>query len=371
MGLNPEILAGAERVTAQVWDGLSAAARTDVKALDLLGIVGDSRYTAKLGELAGRGEQHSVSLAGTPMYEIYHPHGKPAEDAVVVLQGASFGAKTLLKPVNMAEETGFNKLADASGVSIIYGLPNVRPIPGGLFKGVGGMSWNVPGVRNMSDPTFTSYNDMDRMDWMLKDAVNRFNLNPDTLTMAGMSDGGRMMNRYVGDRLGSIKAGVSVSGTLLGDETKLAPDSFRPAMMIVHGVPGQGRLQKDLMVPFDGGIGAASGNFAWGGMFKPIENSKPSEQLAYWLRNPDAARTVTEKDGIQHTVIDNGGVPLEQYLLTGAKHAWHGSLGKGGLPIIGDRNFNFQTSETTMDFLLRNRANEGGIKIARSLSTAG
>ena len=105
MGLSPEILAGAERASAKAWDALSTAARTDLRDLNLLAVLGESRYPTPV-DLRGLGQQQSVMLTHTPMYEIYHPNGQPTGDAVLVLQGASFGARKLLLPVDMAKETG-------------------------------------------------------------------------------------------------------------------------------------------------------------------------------------------------------------------------------------------------------------------------
>lgn len=318
------------------------------------------------------GTLNKVTLADGREYHAYVPKfydaAKPTK-TMFVLHGDVFSFQN--KSPMMAVESGMNKLADERNFLVIYGRAASRAIDKGWLKplGIRGESWNVRGARNIT-ATWDSYDDVHYLDNVFSDVSGRFNVDQQALSMVGFSDGGRMTHRYALERPGRLAAIASVVGTVLGDEPKPGPETPRPDVLIIHGTSGKGRLDRDLLVPWEGGLGPASGFTAWGGLFDGLKNSQPSRQVELWQSNPDARRLTTTDGNITHTVIDDNGHRIEQYLVKGAQHAWHGTFGKGGLPIIGARSQKPEVSKLVADFLLSRQLADGRLDIQRSLAQA-
>ncbi len=370
MGVYQGILEGAVRAAEEFGPQAERALPgASESSLNLLKALDESRYTKGLGKLAGNGKQSTVPFGDGRTYEVYQPAGAQTVPmkTMLVLHSAGFTKA----PMNVPMETGMNIKADLDNFLVIYPQAMPRPIPSGLLKGVMGDSWNVSNARNMTKPTWNNYSDVDYLDKVIADATKRFNVDGRNISMVGMSDGGRMAQRYASDRPGTLSAIASVNGTIMGDEVKIASNAPLPAVMLINSIPGRLPWQQDLMVPAQGGVGWASGMRIWGGMFEPLKDSRPTgEQIAFWLRDANAPRITETVNNVTHTVIDNGGQPLEQYLIKGAQHAWHGKIGKGGLPLIGMRTKDFEVTDLVKEFLLKHRLPDGTLDIQRSLATA-
>ncbi len=319
------------------------------------------------------GSMTRVNLADGREYHAYVPLGydasKPTQ-AMFVLHGDVFSFQNAKVPM-MSVESGMNKVADDRNFLVFYPRAASRAIDKGWLKpfGLRGETWNFRGARNITS-TWESYDDLHYLDNVFRDASNRFNLDKSRLSMVGFSDGGRAVQRYAAERPGTLAAIGSVHGTVFGDEPRLGPGLPKPDVLIVHSTPGEGRLARDLMVPWEGGLGPASSFRAWGGTFDGLKWSRPAEQVSLWRTNPNAPEFVTTNGNVTTTVINDDGHVIKQILVKGGQHAWHGEDGKGGLALIGARSKFPNVTKEVADFLLNSQLADGRLNISRSLTAA-
>lgn len=306
-------------------------------------------------------------------YDVYLPvgyDGKKPLPVMFVLHGVTGGNGKGL----MEAETGMNDIADArqkagDGFMVVYPVARMNDFPnsGGLAKA---QDWNSPGA-GLTE-TNPSYDDVDYFKAMIDSLKNNSSIkvDADRMYLSGFSSGGEF-SRHLRARLPHTFAGVaSVHGTRLGTEANMLPGDHAVDISIVSNY--------DDMLPATGGRGLMTLPFS------KIANSRPLEQA------PGAAAdngctglpTVTRKGNFLVTEYPGGqcnGYPVKEFFLDGdwragklgwlvgrgltgpAQHAWDGT-GRGGWPVVGDKNPSVDTSQLVVDELFKyKRSQEGAL----------
>ncbi len=98
-------------------------------------------------------------------------------------------------------------------------------------------------------------NDSDFIAELTRSLVDEYNLDPDTVFVAGFSNGAFMSQRLVIDHPDIFKGAAVVSGSIGTAEQSLQPKVPTP-ILLMHG-------EKDVIVPFSGGAGATDPDFVW------------------------------------------------------------------------------------------------------------
>jgi polyhydroxybutyrate depolymerase len=276
------------------------------------------------------------SQGQTREYDIHIPSGydgKRPLATTLVLNGVapahgSYGV--------MTRETQFNKLADQQGVAVIY--PYARDGHGAPLTG-NVTSWNSEGTGLTNhDP---KYDDMQFLDDVLKDAQNRVNIDNESLTAAGFSEGGMMLHKYASQRPGLFNGIAAIHGSMNGSEKLPTNPNDAPNVMVIHSTA-------DYMLPYNGGRGL---------MTVTMDNasrSKPNIQAEAWARanGTDSASRSSTDIFTKTEYKRDGEARVVEYVIKGGNHAWDGS-GTGGWPIVGRplRRDQFDTSSVVWSFL--------------------
>ncbi len=291
-------------------------------------------------------------------YDVYIPKGydgtKPMP-LMMVLHGVAAGNGRGL----MEQESGMNSLADEKGFIVVYPYAKTHALSytAGLAKI---QDWNSPGS-GLTEAQ-AGYDDVDYISSILKDLKNNkhIQIDQDEIRAVGFSSGGAF-SQHLRGRLPNTFAGIgSVHGTLLGTEAKPQPGD-KAAFISIHS-------DGDQMLPLNGGRGLMTL------IFPRIADSNPLTQTSAALEANlgHGFPTVQVKDNVQITeyaAAQAGGFPVKEYIVQGglrggllggllgrgkdgipAGHSWDGS-GKGGWPIVGDKNNKLNVSRVLVDEL--------------------
>lgn len=227
----------------------------------------------------------------------YLLHVPPATDRglrlLVVLHG---GGGT---PGRMAEHTAFNRLADSSGMAVVY----PAAIDGLWRDGRGGE---------------TDRADLDFLSRLLDTLGTRRNLDVSRVYLTGISNGGSMAYRAACEFPERIAAIAVVAAPLLTTVAWHCPDGKPVSVLVIHGTA-------DRLAPFTGGRRAL-----------PVERA-----AAFWATRagcaaPGEPRRIDRiRDGtvVWHTVFPScRAADVELYAIQGGGHTW-----PGGPPVRAPR----------------------------------
>jgi len=302
-------------------------------------------------------------------YDVYLPvgyDGKKPLPVLFVLHGVAGGNGKGL----MEGETGMNNVADArqkagDGFAVVYPVAKVNNFPTTLGPAKV-QDWNSPGA-GLTDNN-PKYDDVDYFKAMVDSLKSNSSMKIDTdrLYLSGFSSGGEF-SRHLRARMPHTFAGVaSVHGTRLGSEANMMPGDAAVDISILSN--------SDDMLPASGGRGLMTLPFG------RVKDSKPTDQVRYAAADngcfgpPTVSKQgnfiVTEYSGTQCN-----GYPVKEFFYSGdwrsgklgwllgrgetgpAQHAWDGT-GKGGWPVVGEKNPAVDTSKLVVDELFKYKRNQ-------------
>ncbi len=242
----------------------------------------------------------------TRRYLLHRPPNADQAQAlplVVVLHGGGGNG------AQVAEVTGFSRLADAEGFAVVY------PDGTGRLRNTL-LTWNSGGI-----PVYAADQKVDDVGFLIavvEDAKTKVAVDPERVYATGMSNGGMMCHRLAREADAVFAAIAPVSGAM----NFTAADSGLPIdVMIVHGTA-------DEHVRFGGGEpGKAVGRAG-----NRTDASVDDAVKYYRARNGLADEPESEREGPARidtwTRSGTGGARLRLVTIDGGGHAWPG--GKGG-----------------------------------------
>ncbi|MBX9950720.1 MAG: hypothetical protein K2Y39_16235 [Candidatus Obscuribacterales bacterium] len=304
-------------------------------------------------------------------YDVYVPvgyDGKKPLGVLFVLHGVTNGNGKGL----MEGESGLNAIADAKqksgeGFMVVYPVAKTNDVKysGGLAKV---QDWNSPGA-GLND-TNPKYDDVDYFKAMVNALKNNSSVkvDADKLYLSGFSSGGEF-SRHVRANMPHTFAGVaSVHGTRLGTETNTLPGDYAADISFISNY--------DDMLPASGGRGLMTLPLS------RVADSNPRSQATQAAADNGCTgpATVTQQGNFiitEYNAARCNGYPVKEFFYAGdwragklggiigrgqsgpAQHAWDGP-GKGGWPVVGDKNRSVDTSQMIVDELFKYKRQQEG-----------
>ena len=296
-------------------------------------------------------------------FDVFVPHRTNPEKPtplIMALHGVAGGgaARGL-----METETGLNSLAqelahkDGVGFIVAYPVSKEKTMPFTFGKGKLN-DWNSPGAGlTLTRPGYDDVDYLQKVVDTLK-ANPGVNIDSQAQHLLGFSSGAEFAI-HTHNSLPRTFAGIgSIHGTVLGTEAK-AIEGNKAAFVAVLG-------ENDHMLPKDGGRGLMT---AIG--YPKIADSKPLQQFIDMAKanGHTEAPSVIDSKLFEHThYAEEPGKPaVHQYVVKDGQHAIDGVRGKGGWPLIGKRNPDFEAVDTVVNTLLKHRRPDNTLAIARTL----
>lgn len=275
----------------------------------------------------------TLDHAGAQRHYLVHRPAAPAQGrpaAVLVFHGGGGSA------AQMAETSGFNRLADANGFIAVY--------PEGIDR-----SWNDgrgadtrAGAAGVDDVGFVAA--------LIDHMIAAYDVDPARVYATGMSNGG-MLTQNLGCRLsGRLAAIAPVAGSLaVANEPDCTLAQPLPVLQI-HGTA-------DRIVPYEGGVvRVTSGNRGAAGT-QPVLSVAATQQL--WRAKNNCPPPVSSQlpartdDGTSVTLDASrcpGNVDVVLYTITNGGHTWPGSEGRLPEVVVGPVSHQIDASEAIWNF---------------------
>ncbi len=216
-------------------------------------------------------------------------------------------------PSQFARNSGLSIAANAAGYAVIYPAGSGRL---GLLTWNGGYCCAYAAQKGVDDITF--------LDAVIKDAAQRFRLDPRRVYLTGMSNGSLMAEAYAASRPRAVKAVAGVSGTM---DLKTFPVKGPVPLLHIHGTA-------DINVPFDGGVGTGGHTDT---SFTAAADVVAAFRAAFKADLTPVTRTIDPaEDGMQviETTWAKAGKPVVRLMMIeGGGHVWPGGRraeGQGG-----------------------------------------
>jgi polyhydroxybutyrate depolymerase len=240
----------------------------------------------------------SVQL-GNRHYEIELPANPTGAKLILALHGGGGD------PDQFASASGFARAAVRAGYAVAFPAGTGR-------RGDRLLTWN--GGYCCGSAARNRVDDIGFLTQVIKDAADRFGVDPNGIYITGMSNGSIMSETFAAQNPGVVRAVAGVSGTM--DARRNTVGGRIPAL-IIHGTA-------DAMVPYEGGPGDSSLTRT---DFSSVD-SVVRAFLAPWGNVTASSRQFDrEDDGTSVTVTDykKGGLVVVRLMkIDGGAHHWPG-----------------------------------------------
>lgn len=222
-------------------------------------------------------------------YIFVPPDADETTPLIIALHGLGGNAK------NLRFGIGLTKRAARDGFAVIY--------PQGIRLKQGSRHWNA-------GFTFSDVDDLGYLDALIADTVKTRGLNPNRVTVFGISNGGYMAYRMACHATRPIHSIAVVAGTMSQEDWSDCPAPNPVSVLHIHGID-------DPMIHF---TGIAEGMSGWGGApavpvlaghWAQKQNAKPAPNLTNY-------KTLTEARYVNSTT----GAEVQMLALEGFGHDW-------------------------------------------------
>lgn len=260
------------------------------------------------GELSILSGNYTYTLTtedGIRSYLVHIPEGYDPGKLYPVLFGFHGGFGTAEQ---FERSSHFSTLADERGFIVVYGQGTAW----GLVKAP---VWNAGDCCGQAVESDRDIDDVGYVRSVIADIQNRYSVDTSRIYMAGMSNGGMMVNRLACEASDLFSGGAAVSGTIVFSPCN--PDKSIP-MLLMHGTA-------DENVPYDGGVGKVA--------FNKTDHISVEQAFADWgKRNACVGMPVTTpvpplaSDGktVDKLEYRQCGEPVVLYRVNGGIHEWPG-----------------------------------------------
>lgn len=255
----------------------------------------------------------SINYQGVGRRIIYvRPRQQPDHDvpAVVMLP------YSLATPERMINVTRAEELADDYGVWVI--VPQAT-----------GRHWRV-------DPNFADRGEIGFVSAVIKDATRRYPVDPDRVYLAGLSNGGHMVNRYLCHNSSLVAGAAIVAADIFRKRSEHCDNNAPVPMLIIQGTA-------DPFEPYRGSLRYLSADEGFE-YWRKRNGCKPTATY-------EAARGTVSNDGTVVNLKQNSSCrnnsAVRQYSVVHGGHAWPG--GKVQLKLLGQYTPNTANLDATRE----------------------
>lgn len=225
---------------------------------------------------------------------------------------------------DQAKLSGFDDVADRNGFIVVY--------PDGVGK-----SWNA--LHGTGKAEEQGVDDVEYIDTLIDDLMERYAIDPRRIYAAGMSNGGAFAHRLGCELSGRIAAIASVAGQMAPKLAAECKPSGPVAVIDFHGT-------RDRIVPYDGGKTKGGGELL----------SAPETADVWRSLNGcgDSSRQSLSKGKVKCQTSVGCSAPVTLCTVSGAGHTWPG--GHQYLPrlLVGNTNRDVDASEMIWEFFAAN-----------------